>query len=463
MTIMVGPGSVSSAGAIDEFRLHRKPVGYVGYSPDAPPDDPSRPMFTAAAMFGDGVNPPDFQVNAVSLGDHEIPASQPTMGVSMVTLAGPNDWGMITFSVTRASQGVPGSVVAWEKAQPGGAAADLFTYILPGSGFDRGLSDCYPDDTVQRALDALEMDLSGGVAVSEITATDFYMGLYETGSPLDSLLDPEPTVYFSIAHGDLFPVPASDVDPAWFGGPLEVSAATILETTWDTVSMAWSDPAVFLSHQQLGLALHGDIDALAVDEANCKALFSVRKAPATTLAEQLQIADWCPNDDPGGGVLVGNLHADDGMTNEPVAGRMELETTDDIDSVCTQDPGQQSLILPTAYGVPIGHPTKHKTLAASLFRDELGSDPRFTLMVENLPTSGPPKLLAFMFLFPSFGETHGPFVLDNVGVGNPDSHRTFTFEHPDIGLALGIPMQAFFLVGGGGPPLLSSAVLQVRL
>lgn len=468
MTVFVKQGTLSSTGALDEFRLHRKPVGYVPFADDAPPSVIMTPDFRSAVLFGDGVNPPPFEVNAISMGIEILPVSQPSFGVSMVTLGTPLDWGMFTFSVSRSSQGLPGSPVALERAQPGGAAADLFTYILPGSDFDPDVAPSYKPDTVLRSVDALEMDLSDGVSIGEISAMDFSLGLYETGDPLadplNGLLPTEPTVYFSISRDDIFPIISSPVNPAWFGGIANMSSASILSTTWDSAALSWSPPTVFRTFVELGLAKNNDIDSLAVDAASCKALFSIRRTPTTSLANQLQVVGWCGSDDGGTGIItVGDLYANDGTTTSSVASRMALEDDDEIDGLCVQDPGLQILTLSAAYGKPVGAVTNTVALAASIFRDDTGSAPRLTLMVEKLPTMGPIKFLAVMIALPSAGVLVGPIILDTVGAGSLETYRQFTFEHPSFGLWLGDKMQVFFLVGGAGPPLVSSPVLEIGI
>lgn len=460
MTVIIGPGTISSSGTLDESRLHRKRVGYVPFSPDAPPVQPMTPDFRAAVLFGDGVNPPTFEVNAISMGMEILPVSKPAGGVSMVTLSsGSNDWGMLTFSVSRSSLGTPGSMIAMERSQPGGAAADLFTYVLPGSSFDPSIIDCYEPDTVQRSVDALEMDLSFGGTVGEISAMDFFPGLYEAGSPLSAPLPSQPTVYFSIASSSIFPTSSSAVDPAWFGGEANMSSASILQTTWDDKAFIWCPPTVFHPYGDMGLDKTDDIDALAIDVLLCKAVFSVTSDSATTLAEQLQVAEWC------GGITVGDLYATDGTnggTTSSVASRVELEDDDEVDGLCVQDPGAQFKTLSTAYGVPIGdYQSQNTKLAASMFRDDAGAVPRITLMVEKLPTIGPSQLLGLMILGQSGSMDIGPIMLANVGAGNPDSARRYVFRGPSLGVVSMDTLQIVFIMAGSGLPVVTSPVLEI--
>lgn len=465
MTVLVGPGTISPSGPLDSARLHGKPVGYEPYAPDALPSLPTGPVFTAAALFGDGVSPPAFEVNAISLGLDPVPASTPAGGISLVTLAGPDDWGMLSFSVTRSSLGAPGSLLAYERSQPGGAAADLFTYILPGSDLPAGLSDCYPIDQTHRSLDALEMDLSDGTSLGDLRGLDFFMGLYESGEPLQSLLPGHPRVFFSIEHDGIFPPggAVSLVDPAWFGGPANMSSATILVTTWNPGTLSWNPPVVFLSYAQLGLDIEDDIDALSVDFVECKALFSIRRTPVSTLGDQLQIVDWCVE---GPGVNVGTWSCNDGSGTEPVANRLGMAADDDIDGTCTEDPGVQGLILPVAYGVPVGKVKNKKTIAASMFRDQATAGPTITIMAEGLPTTGLPRLLELYIGLPTVPGLEIIFpalVTDMVGAGSIDSHRQVSFTHPNLALSVNLPLNVFWIIRGAGMPIECSPTIQIGL
>ncbi len=83
---------------------------------------PGMPAF-AAFLGGAPVD-----VDAVSIGWDWI-VGTPT-GEAVVP---PGQWAAITFTVTRPTVGLPGSLIRAASLEPDGAAADVFAYVLPGS------------------------------------------------------------------------------------------------------------------------------------------------------------------------------------------------------------------------------------------------------------------------------------------------------------------------------------------
>jgi hypothetical protein len=399
-TVLVGPGTASSTiGMLSGSELYRKAVGFVGFPVPGPAvDAPGDPVFTTTEMFGGGVAPPAFEVDALSLGLDVVPSKMPDLGVAEVDFMATGGWGTLLYSVSPGTQGTPGSLIAQEQAGAGGAAADLFSLMLPGSAIPPVLADCYPDDEPQRALDALEMELLGG----DITSADVTMQLYQLGSPVKPA-ETSPVVYFSVAHDSVFPPGGgpSLVPPEWFdcGFP---SGATVLRTRWivspaDPMGGFWTQPRVHLSYDHLGLGLHDDIDALAVDAERSMLLFSIRRTPMTTLDQQLQVAGW-PVDattcaDMNGAVKVGiyTVPSTDADGAVPVATHLGIGPVGEVDSVCVIDPATQTSVLAAAFGTPAIKVPGTKQLACGVYRDDdsLYALPAITVTVAGIPTVPP--------------------------------------------------------------------------
>jgi hypothetical protein len=397
-TILVGPGTESSAGPMSSFDFHRKTAGFVGYNASATVDASADPLFTTSAMFNNGLGPPDFHVDAISCGLEVLEVMPPEGGVSEVAIA-PGDWSVLVYSVTRATAGEPGSLLESETLAPGGAGADLFSLTLPGSDIPPDVVSCYPIDVPQRTLGATEMDLAGpaGVTSSELASLDYQMTLYQAGPPIRASLPDDPIVFFSVDTESVFPPGGgpSKVPAAWFDCGLP-SPASILKTQWDPVMGKWKPPKVHLAYDQLGLDQHDDIDALAVDRDSCLLLFSIRATATSTLAEQLQVATWdCLAGNPActgrvpTGILVEPATDADGPT--PVASRTGAKESSagtpsgDIDGVCVIDPGTQGAMA-LAVGTPTGKGPAVRAMSAAIFRDDddVAGGPTLTMTVSGL-------------------------------------------------------------------------------
>ncbi|RKY18944.1 MAG: hypothetical protein DRQ55_11970 [Planctomycetota bacterium] len=472
LTVIAGAGTGAGGATLATNRLYSKPVGYEPFLVDGPPGIAGAPAFTAAALFGSGGAPPGFAINALSVGLDVLPVLPPVGGICQVDLSGPGDpWGLIGFSVTRASKGVPGSLIRLENDSDGGAGADFFTYVLPGSVFPLDVADCYPVDEVQVAIDGIDMDLSDSMSEGEISALDFFMPAYEVGAPLTADLDQTPTVYFSVTYESIHPPGGgpSPVPHAWFDPPfglIDKTSGTVLQTTWNNVSSTWSTPSVLLSFMELGLGPNDDLDALAVDETACTAMFSIRRhaaVPPSPISKQLQVVIWCSGTDAAGGTSVGDLYATDETGSRSVAGRMEVAADDDIDSVCTEDPASQGLAADELYGEPLGaFKPDNKTFASSMFRDRADPQSRLTLMLEGLSTTSPPQLLGLLVDFPMSVGHLEPLLLGPVGLGTFQTHRQLTLADAAL-MFLDEPMRVIPLVGGGGLPLACAPTLRIQL
>ncbi len=488
--ILVGSGTVSSSGALADNLLHRKRAGFVPFVGESLPLNPAEPRFTTAELFGGG-SPPPFTVNALSVGLDVVLAQVPSAGQSRIQIP-PQAWGALLFSVTRATPGEAGSLIATEQAALDGAGADLFTLTLPGSDMPASVLPCYPQDAPQRSLDSTEMDLFDGVNEGEISAVDYYIPLYTAGNPIRPRLPDNPTVFFSVAHDDVFPaVGPSTVPAAWFPASTP-SSATILRTTWDPFLQAWSTPQEHLPYTALGLDLEDDIDALAVDMDQRLILFSIVATGTSTLDEQLQIAHYPPpppggtgaadgageagwaggavgpgdGSGDGGGTSVGVYVTEDGT--ESVASRLRMGRDGDVDSTCTIDPGEQGDALSLSFGSPVATITPLKIMPSGVYRDERIGGPTLTATVSGVSTTAsmPLQRLELRVGVPLGGGGYTllptPVYFEILNGTNPSGNRDVSLTTGLIGTFLGVDVD-FFWVSYPAAIKPSSALLRVGL
>lgn len=124
------------------------------------------------------------------------------------------------------------------------------------------------------------------------------------------------------------------------------SGATILRVLKSSPQSPWTAPHVWKTHWQLGLSQGEDIDALAVDVANEKLIFSV----VGNQRDQLLFIDFGTD----GGAPVPVKRPD----NTPVSQAIGTGQSDDIDAVCTLDPQirTQGGWVPDDFGASCGTP-----------------------------------------------------------------------------------------------------------
>jgi hypothetical protein len=204
------------------------------------------------------------------------------------------------------------------------------------------------------------------------------------------------TVYFSLAPASVAMVPASWWLQDLGGGPVPTaaSAASVLRTTWNPITLAWSCPSVWRSHANLGLMPGENVDALAVDIQQGYVLFST-SAPSA----------GAPNP-----LMFGNLATLPLTTSVfryagpvPVSSRLELEAgTGDVDGICPLDPGgnpQRSSVDPLreAYGrleLPF-LPVTNAPAVAAYRVNRAGQD-----VLRTLTVGGPRPGFGFLFFSP---------------------------------------------------------------
>lgn len=338
----IGPsGSVLQPG-----RLYLKRAGFVDTISAVPFPTP-RPQFGIMPMFGPpAALPPGFRLNALSSGYHTIfftynTSGQPVLSVPM------GSWGALVYSISRMSPGTGDPLVAIEAAKPEGAGGDVFSWILPGSDLPPGLAACMPTEQAQRAIDSTEMGLSFMPGMRpEVTDFDIFLPLYETEGSLPGLLDDDPWVYFALPAA----VAADPAIASWFAmrGGLPVpppgnigSGATVLRMQWNSTAPVpgWSLPEVYVTWNELNLAMTDEIDALAVQENSDRVLLSLRGAP---LGQQLMVT--AKAGPAGGWIPARPYYYEDGSDAVVmIADKIGAAGGGDVDAVCEPDPTGQSV------------------------------------------------------------------------------------------------------------------------
>lgn len=338
-----------SATVLPPGRLYLKRAGFVD-TISAVAFPPPRPEFGIVPMFGPPASlPTGFRLNAISSGFHTIffaynGSGQPVLSVPM------GSWGALVYSISRTSPGAGDPLVAAEAAKPEGAGGDVFSWILPGSTLPSGLAACVPIGEAQRAIDSTEMGLSFAPGMRpELSDFDIFLPLYEAEGSLLGLLDPDPWVYFALPGT----VAADPAIASWFatrgGVPVPPpgnigSGASVLRIRWNSTTGMWSQPEVYVTWNELNLAMTDEIDALSVQQDTDRVLLSLRGAP---LGQQLMVASKAG---PGGAwIPARTYYYDDGtdglvMIAEKVgAGSGGGAGAGEVDATCEPDPSGQSV------------------------------------------------------------------------------------------------------------------------
>jgi hypothetical protein len=132
--------------------------------PSLPPGVPDFGAFLAGVPV---------DLDALSLGWDWVVSN--TIGEAVIP---PDQWGAITFSVSRATVGLPGSLLAGASLEPDGAAADLFGYVIPGSNLPAPFVG-----VPFRAQDSRETSTFLGGLPGNLDAHDLYIALLYQENP----------------------------------------------------------------------------------------------------------------------------------------------------------------------------------------------------------------------------------------------------------------------------------------
>lgn len=288
---------------------------------------PDRPDFDMRDVFrGCGVSCAplaNLEVDAISMGEDWVLAD---CNGQVDVPAG--RWAAVLFSLTRSSQGRPGSTVSREAAA-GLQQSSVFSYVLPGSALPPELVDA-----TERAQEASEMGLSSR---ADLTALDMFIPFYTlddrvanpSNHPTPGMMPPTASVFFSLTSASAAQAPA-----CWFtqGGP---SGATILRSNWDARSRTWSCPQPWMTYRDLELEQREDIDALAIDLDNQHMLLSTDISIVSR--NPILYSSWdpaCQLPDAATTVYIT-------PTGDDVSEAIGLTGADDVDAICAMDPSIQ--------------------------------------------------------------------------------------------------------------------------
>lgn len=356
-------------------------------------------------------------VDALSLGHDWVVGN--SIGEAVV---GAGQWAAITFTVTRPTAGLPGSVIAGAAAEADGAAADVFAYVIPGSTL--------PPVFVGvpfRAQDSTETSTFVGGVPGNLDAHDLFLALLYYENPQLAAILPPPTVFFSVTAATAPAIPA-----AWGIPPAMKSGATVFATTWLPATSTWSVPIVALTPASLGILASEDLDGLALDLAHARVLFSTDKLlpPPTGARDPILYS-----------LLGSGVHW---VYRLPGGGPISYEVglgllIDDVDGICALDPGstatpsqvrlpfQLSTIEPP---LPTGLPTQLQAVAWRR-RDPVTQQEFAETWMTGWPPPGSPQP-SLAIVGASVSGASGPYtVLDvfvrpqpgNPFAGHPEHHR----------------------------------------
>lgn len=352
-----------------------------------PPLPPPMPGMPDWSMVLSGL---PLTIDAFSIGFDYIQSTPG--GVAVIP---PGHWAGITFSVTRATAGATNSKIAAEVAAYGGAAADIFFYVLPGSA----LPPQFVDRTM-RSQDSTEINANAPGAPGNIDAHDVYVSLIFKENPQVVPTLPFIRAIFSVSAASVPLVPA----PWW--GTAPASGATILARDW--FAGAWGPPYPLLTPAALGLIPAEDVDALGVDLIRGRVLFSTTRPSVTPGAPLRDPVLYHQMGSPGHFTYMTS-------TAMPVSTRIGLNpgnAIDDVDGICALDPGgnqpqMNRLIGTPSQQTPFPAPAR---LGSGVYRrrNQTGGE-EFVSWMTGWPSGSPqPNGLAFCCM--ALGSPIGPYL-----------------------------------------------------
>ena len=389
--LSIADGSVPGVGGADlRFKEHGARTTVPGQWPNQAGFPTLRLEDILAATVCNNLGAPLPDVDAISMGEDFI-----LVDANGVLAVPRNRWGAITLSVTTRTRGARGSVIAAEVARPGGAAADLFTYVLHGSALPAELVG-----VTDRSLDQDEIDLG---ADGDIDALDLFAPTTRQLPAVTSELLSPIEIYFSVSPATIPRVPA-----VWWGGTPR-SAATIFLVRENPFTGGFTCPRVWRRFDQLGLAQSEDIDALSYDKRQCKLLFSTK----TRGRNQILYLDPCLDGRGPNPVPVVDT------SGTPITTNIGILEEDDVDAICTLDPsvrrggGRVNNITYFTMGSPMDRLVRFPgRVDAGAFRHLEGVGDAYTTWLTGWTPSGPQR--GFGVLFANFPAAPGLFVVDVV-------------------------------------------------
>lgn len=384
---------VAPGGGFSPMQMLFKDHGFQSAAPSV------QPGFDLQMVLQQFNGPATLVVDDFSLGLDWVLADDNTGQVHVPA----TQWAAVTFSVTAASVGAPGSKIAAEAASRGGVGGDLFSYVLPGSALPAAAVG-----SVDRVHDSSEMGLA---ASADVSALDHFAPMHTLEPALRAML-PNVTIFFTVPNSSVALVPGF----WWSNSPTSAAAirsgATILAVS--RFGATWRPPQPFMTWRDLGLQQGDDIDGLAVDLEDQRILFSLRQP---TTRSQLMFLYYgtdqavpVPYTEPGGASQVSTS--------------VGVVQTDDIDAICSMDPSvRQHGGTPNAFYYFMGYwrsqvlpPTP--SIGASAFRDYIGGNTVYTTYMYGYPPlTGPGPGVAALFL--TFGNSLVIYPLGGLQLRSP--------------------------------------------
>lgn len=312
----------------------------------------SGPVFTRAAIFHQLAGQPSLlaqvAIDAMSTGNDLIPgilvSVSPGVSAFRITQLGPLGWSALFFSFRNGSLSPTSPEPMLRRFTNGGAGADLYSWITPGSNVLGGFESAMFLDVASQRL---------GIPQSgEIAAMDIGMALMAQAkqSYVPVFAPHADDFYFSLTKAS-----AAALTNQIPGIPsIHMSGATVFHVRW--IAGAWSDIDVVVTPEELALAQSTatntdqdptndeELDALAVDAqvSPPRVIFSVQASPANL--PQLQYY----RSGAGAGTGRGEVQDETGNGIQVYTGGA------DIDAICGIDP-ETILLLSPYLGTPFSY------------------------------------------------------------------------------------------------------------
>lgn len=318
----VAPGTEDATGLVDETLLKVRGVGFAPAPPfEAPPFSSVDPDYRVSAIL-QGISPlPD--VDAFSAGLDWVLTDGD--GVAVVP---PGNWTAMSFSVTPATMGDPGTVIRAESMRADGAAGDLFGYVYEGSALPPPLVD-----VSLRSQDSGEIQIGSAAApLPDVDAHDLFVDLVWRLNPQIVPFLPvsvqTPRAFFSVSSATTSLIPSG-----WWAGTTP-SGATVFCSEW--IGSAWTEPRPLVVPSDLGLGIAEEVDAVAVDYFRNEMLFSTKTAGDPPV---LWTTGFAHPSAQKFGIIGLTVRPFRKPSNEPLPKGLGELTVDDVDAICTLDPG----------------------------------------------------------------------------------------------------------------------------
>lgn len=258
-------------------------------------------------------------------------------------------WLAVTVSVDAGTQGAAGSLIEARRLAGKNTASDLVTYYFDGGvGLDPALQG-------QVLLEQRAEHLALGS--EELDGLDFSLGVASHLQPLSPPLFFPRTAefYFSLHPDAVVPInlatASSSVSFAFDGGGSglpEVHAGSIYRVSWDSGTGAWSQPELYRSYSELGLAAQDDLDALSVDAGRGTIVFSSDLA-SSTAGGWSQLRIYTPDDGTGSPAVMDLQDGPDTRVADELG--VGNDETGNVDAVCDWDPEPGQVFFD--FGVPV--------------------------------------------------------------------------------------------------------------